>query len=142
MFTVVDRIGHGRFVSFELWPPRTPESAAALEDALAELTGLAPAFVAVTYGAGGSTRERTHDLVVRLVDSPLLPLAHLTCAAHNRHELVGLMQRYRKPTCATRSRSLAWRGSSCSPALGWQFTPRAIRRPSRGSSTGAIRPRS
>ena len=58
MLTVVDRIGHGRFVSFELWPPRTPESAAALEDALAELSPLGPAFVAVTYGAGGSTRER------------------------------------------------------------------------------------
>jgi methylenetetrahydrofolate reductase (NADPH) len=51
--------------------------------------------VAITYGAGGSTRERTHDLVVRLVDSPMLPLAHLTCAAHHRGELVDLMQRYR-----------------------------------------------
>src|SRR3712207_8377481 len=96
MLTVVERIGRGRFVSFELWPPRTPESAAALEDALAELSPLGPAFVAVTYGAGGSTRERTHDLVVRLVDSPLLPLAHLTCAAHHRDELVRLMQRYRR----------------------------------------------
>jgi len=95
MTTVVDRIGNGRFVSFELWPPRSPESAAALEDALAELAPLNPAFVAVTYGAGGSTRERTHELVVRLVDSPLLPLAHLTCAAHHRDELVALMQRYR-----------------------------------------------
>ena len=55
-----------------------------------------PAFVAITYGAGGSTRERTHDLVVRLVDSPMLPLAHLTCAAHGRAELVDLMQRYRR----------------------------------------------
>src|SRR5215212_3921098 len=96
MLTVVDRIGHGRFVSFELWPPRTPESAAALEQALQELTPLGPAFVAITYGAGGSTRERTHDLVVRLVGSPLLPLAHLTCAAHHRGELVELMQRYRR----------------------------------------------
>ena len=96
MPTVVDRIGRGRFVSFELWPPRTPQSAAALEDALAELAPLGAAFVAVTYGAGGSTRERTHDLVVRLVNSPLLPLAHLTCAAHHRHELVALMRRYRR----------------------------------------------
>ncbi len=70
MPTVAERIGAGRFVSFELWPPRSPESAAALEAALDELTGLAPAFVAITYGAGGSTRERTHDLVVRLVHSP------------------------------------------------------------------------
>jgi methylenetetrahydrofolate reductase (NADPH) len=96
MPTVSERIGNGRFVSFELWPPRTPESATALEATVQELAPLGPAFVAVTYGAGGSTRERTHDLVVRLVASPLLPLAHLTCAAHHRHELVELMQRYRQ----------------------------------------------
>jgi len=95
MPTVVERIGASRFVSFELWPPRSPESAAALEAALEELAGLGPAFVAITYGAGGSTRERTHDLVVRLVNSPLLPLAHLTCAAHHRAELIELMTRYR-----------------------------------------------
>jgi methylenetetrahydrofolate reductase (NADPH) len=93
--TVVERIGRDRFVSFELWPPRTPESARSLEAALDRLAPLGPAFVAITYGAGGSTRERTHDLVVRLVDSPLLPLAHLTCAAHPRSELVELMERYR-----------------------------------------------
>src|SRR5215210_5519895 len=95
MPTGSERIGGGRFVSFELWPPRSPESAAALEAALEELAGLGPAFVAITYGAGGSTRERTHDLVVRLVNSPLLPLAHLTCAAHHRPELIELMKRYR-----------------------------------------------
>jgi methylenetetrahydrofolate reductase (NADPH) len=93
---VVERIGAGRVVSFELWPPRSPKSAQALEAALDELAALGPAFVAVTYGAGGSTRERTHDLVVRLVDSPLLPLAHLTCAAHHTQELVELMERYRR----------------------------------------------
>jgi methylenetetrahydrofolate reductase (NADPH) len=95
MPTVVERIGASRFVSFELWPPRSPESAAALEAALEELAGLGPAFVAITYGAGGSTRERTHDLVVRLVNSPLLPLAHLTCAAHHRAQLIELIKRYR-----------------------------------------------
>lgn len=96
MPTVAERVAAGRFVSFELWPPRSPESAAALEATLERLTPLGPAFVAVTYGAGGSTRERTHDLVVRMVDTPLLPLAHLTCAAHHRHELVALMRRYRR----------------------------------------------
>jgi methylenetetrahydrofolate reductase (NADPH) len=96
MPTVAERIGAGRVVSFELWPPRSPKSADALEAALDELAALGPAFVAVTYGAGGSTRERTHDLVVRLVDSPLLPLAHLTCAAHHTQELVELMERYRR----------------------------------------------
>jgi methylenetetrahydrofolate reductase (NADPH) len=96
MATVAERIRAGRFVSFELWPPRSTESAAALERALGELAALSPAFVAITYGAGGSTRERTHDLVVRLAGSPLLPLAHLTCAAHPRADLVELMRRYRR----------------------------------------------
>jgi methylenetetrahydrofolate reductase (NADPH) len=92
--TVAERIGRGGFVSFELWPPRSAASAAALEDALAALAGLRPAFVAITYGAGGSTRERTHELVARLAGSDLLPLAHLTCAAHGRAELVTLLSRY------------------------------------------------
>ena len=92
--TVAERIGRGRFVSFELWPPRSAESAAALEDALAGLSGLRPAFVAITYGAGGSTRERTHELVARLAGTELLPLAHLTCAAHGRAELVALLRQY------------------------------------------------
>ena len=96
MVTVLDRITAGPFVSFELWPPRSEKSAAALETALEELRPLDPAFVAITYGAGGSTRERTHDLVVRLAESSLVPLAHLTCAAHRRDELVDLMRRYRE----------------------------------------------
>ncbi len=95
MPTVSERIGSGRFISFELWPPRSSDSAAALEEAMEQLVPLGPAFVAVTYGAGGSTRERTHDLVVGMVGSSLLPLAHLTCAAHHRPELVALMQRDR-----------------------------------------------
>ena len=94
MPTVAERIARGPFVSFELWPPRSAESAAALEDALGRLAGLSPAFVAITYGAGGSTRERTHELVARLAGSELLPLAHLTCAAHGRAELVELLERY------------------------------------------------
>jgi methylenetetrahydrofolate reductase (NADPH) len=92
--TVAERIGRGGFVSFELWPPRSEASAAALEEALASLSALQPAFVAITYGAGGSTRERTHELVARLAGSELLPLAHLTCAAHGRAELVSLLERY------------------------------------------------
>jgi methylenetetrahydrofolate reductase (NADPH) len=81
-------------ISFELWPPRSPESAAALEEAIEALRPLHPAFVAITYGAGGSTRERTHDLVARLAGTELHPLAHLTCAAHGRDELVAIMERY------------------------------------------------
>jgi methylenetetrahydrofolate reductase (NADPH) len=96
MATVAERIVGGPFVSVELWPPRSAESAAALETALEGVAGLMPAFVAITYGAGGSTRERTHELVARLAGSPLLPLAHLTCAAHGRAELVDLLGRYRE----------------------------------------------
>jgi methylenetetrahydrofolate reductase (NADPH) len=81
-------------VSFELWPPRSPESAAALEETIDALRPLEPAFVAITYGAGGSTRERTHDLVARLAGTDLRPLAHLTCAAHGRGELVSILERY------------------------------------------------
>ena len=81
-------------VSFELWPPRSEESAAALEETIEALRPLRPSFVAITYGAGGSTRERTHDLVVKLSRTGLRPLAHLTCAAHGRGELVELMERY------------------------------------------------
>ncbi len=83
------------FVSVELWPPRTPKAAETLERTLLELSELHPAFVAITYGAGGSTRERTHDLVVRFVDSPCTSVAHLTCAAHSRPELVTTLRRYR-----------------------------------------------
>jgi methylenetetrahydrofolate reductase (NADPH) len=81
-------------ISFELWPPRSAESAAALEETIEALRPLQPEFVAITYGAGGSTRERTHDLVVRLAGTDLRPLAHLTCAAHHRAELVQLLERY------------------------------------------------
>jgi methylenetetrahydrofolate reductase (NADPH) len=96
MPTVRERIDAGRFVSFELWPPRSEESAAALEAALSELTALDPSFVAITYGAGGSTRERTHDLVVRGGGTPRLAPAPPPSAAHHRHELAELMERYRR----------------------------------------------
>ena len=82
-------------ISFELWPPRSPESAAALEQTIEALRPLRPSFVAITYGAGGSTRARTHELVARLAGSDLHPVAHLTCAAHGREELVAILERYR-----------------------------------------------
>ena len=125
--TVAERIGRGGFVSFELWPPRSAESAAALEEALASLSGLRPAFVAITYGAGGSTRVRTHALVARLAGSELLPLAHLTCAAHGRAELVSLLERY---LAAGVRDLLALHGDPPLPALP---APAAGARPSAGA---------
>src|SRR5713226_9381766 len=69
-------------VSFEFFPPKTEEMEKTLWEAIARLAPLAPAFVSVTYGAGGSTRERTHTTVKRiLAETALVPAAHLTCVA-------------------------------------------------------------
>lgn len=86
----------GRF-SIELWPPRSDKSSAALDEALAQLVPLHPTFTSITYGAGGSTREKTHELVVRLhKDGSTVPMAHLTCAAHSRREVEQVLLRYRE----------------------------------------------
>ena len=93
---ISELIGRGRFLSVELWPPRSPEAERRLEQVLLELAPLAPAFTSITYGAGGSTRERTHELVVRLrEEGKTTPMAHLVCAAHSRAELVTILERYR-----------------------------------------------
>jgi methylenetetrahydrofolate reductase (NADPH) len=85
----------GRVVSFEFFPPRTDEAMATLEQTLLDLEPLAPSFVSVTYGAGGSTRERTHEIVVRINgQTTMTAMAHLTCAAHTRVELEEIVARY------------------------------------------------
>lgn len=82
-------------VSFEFFPPRTPEMEASLWRAVHRLEGLAPRFVSVTYGAGGTTRERTHGTVVRLrAETGLEPAAHLTCVAASRDEVDAVARRY------------------------------------------------
>jgi methylenetetrahydrofolate reductase (NADPH) len=84
-----------RTLSIELWPPRTEEARLHLERALEGLYGLEPDFASITYGAGGSTRERTHELVVEIErDGRTEPMAHLTCAAHRRDELQSILRRY------------------------------------------------
>jgi methylenetetrahydrofolate reductase (NADPH) len=96
MARISDLLTHGRSVSFEFFPPRTDEAEATLERTLRELEPLAPSYVSVTYGAGGTTRERTHDLVVHINrDTSMTAMAHLTCAAHTRAELEGIVSRYR-----------------------------------------------
>jgi methylenetetrahydrofolate reductase (NADPH) len=75
-------------VSFEFSPPRTPEMEMRLWEVVKRLEPLAPRFVSVTYGAGGSTRERTHHTVRRIRDETALePAAHLTCVAATRDEI-------------------------------------------------------
>jgi methylenetetrahydrofolate reductase (NADPH) len=93
---IADILRRGTTISFEFFPPATDAAAARLDDTLTELELLGPSYVSVTYGAGGTTRERTHDLVVRLRrDTTMTPMAHLTCAAHSRSELVDIVRRYR-----------------------------------------------
>ena len=75
-------------VSFEFFPPKTDEAEANLWTAIRRLEPLNPAFVSVTYGAGGSTRERTHRTVQRIIaETSLRPAAHLTCVEASRDEV-------------------------------------------------------
>jgi methylenetetrahydrofolate reductase (NADPH) len=94
---ISEALARGRCFSIELWPPRTPASEQRLEEVLADRAPLHPTFASITYGAGGSTRERTHDLVVRLQrEGAITPMAHLVCAAHSRSELTDILTRYRE----------------------------------------------
>lgn len=81
--------------SFEFFPPKTPEAAEQLFAAMTELEALKPTFVSITYGAGGSTRELTNDLVVRIKKAGHIePYPHLTCVCHSEAELRGILERY------------------------------------------------
>ncbi|MFP4144141.1 MAG: methylenetetrahydrofolate reductase [NAD(P)H] [Phycisphaeraceae bacterium] len=86
---------HATTFSFEFFPPKTAESADRLYASIAELEPLKPAFVSVTYGAGGSTRELTHDLVLRIQrETSLDPVPHLTCVCHDEAEIRTILRRY------------------------------------------------
>jgi methylenetetrahydrofolate reductase (NADPH) len=81
--------------SFEFFPPKTPEAAEALYANITALETLRPSFVSVTYGAGGSTRELTHDLVVRIKTTTSLPtVPHLTCVCHSEADIQAILERY------------------------------------------------
>ena len=85
----------GLKISFEFFPPRTSEMEESLWRAVTRLAPLKPRFVSVTYGAGGSTRERTHATVVRIRrETDLLPAAHLTCVGASRGEVDDVARRY------------------------------------------------
>ena len=82
-------------VSFEFFPPKTEEMEKTLWDSIERLAPLGPSFVSVTYGAGGTTRERTHNTVARIVrDTALKPAAHLTCVAATRAEIDEVIRDY------------------------------------------------
>ena len=81
--------------SFEFFPPKTDKASDELFATIAQLQTLEPSFVSVTYGAGGSTRERTHDLIVRIQrETKLTAVSHLTCVCHTEEEIAALLDRY------------------------------------------------
>jgi len=83
-------------VSFEFFPPKSDEAEANLWSAIRRLEPLNPAFVSVTYGAGGSTRERTHRTVQRIIsETTLRPAAHLTCVEASRDEVDEVIEGYK-----------------------------------------------
>lgn len=81
--------------SFEFFPPKTDKASAELFQTMEQFQELQPSFVSVTYGAGGSTRERTHDLIVRIQrETNLTAVSHLTCVCHSEAELASILDHY------------------------------------------------
>src|SRR6195952_66474 len=82
-------------ISFEFFPPKTEEMERSLWETIKRLTPLSPNFVSVTYGAGGSTRERTHSTIARILhETTLTPAAHLTCVGASRGEIDEVVAQY------------------------------------------------
>ena len=82
-------------LSFEFFPPKTEADSVVLFENITQLEGLRPSFVSVTYGAGGSTRQLTHDLVVRINATTTLDATpHLTCVCHQAAEIETILDNY------------------------------------------------
>ncbi|MEI7955669.1 MAG: methylenetetrahydrofolate reductase [NAD(P)H] [Verrucomicrobiota bacterium] len=97
-------------LSFEFFPPRSAATWDDLYQTIRDLEQLAPAFVSVTYGAGGGTRELTHDLVVRIQQTTSIPpTPHLTCVGHSKQDVEAILERY---AAAGVSNILALRGDA------------------------------
>jgi len=95
MTKIHDLLASGPTVSFEFFPPATDDALRALEKNLDALAELRPSFVSVTYGAGGSTRDRTRDLVVGINNNhPFPAMPHLTCVGHTRAQVRELLAEY------------------------------------------------
>lgn len=95
MTRIRDLIDRGPTLSFEFFPPKTEQGAESLRRTVAELDRVRPSFVSVTYGAGGSTRDKTQDVVGEIHDrGKTIVMPHLTCIAHRRSELRAMLERY------------------------------------------------
>jgi len=115
----------GRTYSFEFFPPKTDEGEQQLWQALAELEPLKPTFASVTYGAGGSTRDRTVRITAQMAArTSLVPVAHLTCVGSTITELEEILAEY---AAAGVSSVLALRGDpAAGPGTPWVSTPGGI----------------
>src|ERR1700704_6514767 len=109
-------------VSFEFFPPKTGKMEETLWGAIRRLEPLRPRFVSVTYGAGGSTRERTHATVARLVrETSLVPAAHLTCVEATKAEVDEVARSYSQ---AGVGHIVALRGDPAA-GVGTKYSPHA-----------------
>lgn len=96
MTKIRQHLAEGQTFSFEFFPPKSDEAQRTLEKTLQELEPLQPSFVSVTYGAGGSTREATREIVLHVHhDTSMTAMAHLTCTGHTRAELQEIVEDYR-----------------------------------------------
>ena len=93
---ITDIINKGRpSFSFEFFPPKSERASESLFETIKDLESLAPSYVSITYGAGGTTRERTHDLVEKILEKTnLIPIPHLTCVQHTEEEISNILKRY------------------------------------------------
>ena len=130
-----------RVFSFEFFPPKTDKGAQTLQRTIQELSDLAPGFVSVTYGAGGSTRDLTIDLVSRIQKQDgLTAMAHLTCVGAGRSEIAGVLDRL---VTAGIENVIALRGDPPDRPDALPDAPRRLRprlRPHRLHSPGVRRP--
>jgi methylenetetrahydrofolate reductase (NADPH) len=96
MTRIGELLESGPTLSYEFFPPKTDKAQRDLEKTLQELAPTSPDFVSVTYGALGSTRDRTHDIVNHIhTDMGMVVMPHLTCVGHTRAEVVQLLEQYR-----------------------------------------------
>ncbi len=97
MAKIHELLAAGRTLSFEFFPPKTPEMLESLNQAIDELVPLKPSYVSVTYGALGATRTNTRDLVVRVnMEQPFPAMPHLTCVGHTKEQIRELLEFYRE----------------------------------------------
>jgi len=97
MARISDKLAAGRTLSFEFFPPKTAGAQLTLGRTMSELAPLGPDFVSITYGAGGSDRHRTGDVVEWIRrETDVEPMAHLTCVGHSRTDVAGLLVDYRR----------------------------------------------